>query len=349
MTKSYPKALLTVGVLALVLVFGVTSGSMAAKLITGKDIKENTIKSKNIKDGTLKKRDLSKKVKDQLNRTGATGPQGPQGEQGLQGEQGPQGVPGPQGAPGRDGTNGTNGKDAELVAWNTFSGAGTFAPALSMSGDLPDGLEATLPLGYVKMTGARSDVKVTEEGTYLVSIRAASNVTDLAGIMGGGLGDLSSLSGYFGIISPSMPISLAINGSNIGTVDAPKIKASLSATVDTEILSRSCLNIVVCNTTYAVTVTPGQPLDISNLWQLTLDPASCAGTEAGAACTTPVTVNVAVTRIDGAAAPFVSVPPYTVSFCTVVDSDSSEECTESRKAPRRGELKSFIRKLVPAA
>jgi len=44
MTKSYPKALLTVGVLALVLVFGVTSGSMAAKLITGKDIKENTIK-----------------------------------------------------------------------------------------------------------------------------------------------------------------------------------------------------------------------------------------------------------------------------------------------------------------
>ena len=61
----------------------------AADLITGKDIK----------DGTVKKADLAPKVRKQLNAPGPQGPQGPQGAQGLQGTSGTPGVPG---APGSD-------------------------------------------------------------------------------------------------------------------------------------------------------------------------------------------------------------------------------------------------------
>lgn len=64
-----------------------TGTATAAKLITGKDIK----------NGSIAEKDLSKKVQKKLKKVGQQGPAGPQGTQGLQGTQGPQGDRGPAG------------------------------------------------------------------------------------------------------------------------------------------------------------------------------------------------------------------------------------------------------------
>lgn len=75
--------------LALVLALGATSWAepardAAARLITGKKIK----------DGSVGQRDLARGVRAKLNRTGARGATGPTGAQGPQGLQGPQGPAG---------------------------------------------------------------------------------------------------------------------------------------------------------------------------------------------------------------------------------------------------------------
>ncbi len=85
------------------LVVGATSAT-AAKLITGKDIKNASLTSADIKDHTIKNQDigngkvykkkLSKAVRDQLNDTGAAG-----GTPGLPGPPGPKGDKGDKGDP----------------------------------------------------------------------------------------------------------------------------------------------------------------------------------------------------------------------------------------------------------
>lgn len=61
----------------------------AAKLITGKQIK----------DGTISSKDLSKAVRQQLARAGVAGPAGSAGPPGAKGEAGPKGEPGPSTGP----------------------------------------------------------------------------------------------------------------------------------------------------------------------------------------------------------------------------------------------------------
>jgi hypothetical protein len=81
--RTIPAALLAVVVLV-----GLVAGSAtAAKLITGKAIKNNTVTTQDIKDGSLRAVDLSAAAKSSLK--------------------------GQQGAPGVDGTNGTNGVDGK--------------------------------------------------------------------------------------------------------------------------------------------------------------------------------------------------------------------------------------------
>jgi hypothetical protein len=87
------------------LVAGATSAT-AAKLITGKDIKngsvtggdikKGSISNEDIENGTVYKKKLSKAVRDQLNATGASGgtpplpgPPGPKGDKGDKGDTGP--------------------------------------------------------------------------------------------------------------------------------------------------------------------------------------------------------------------------------------------------------------------
>src|SRR5690242_19109983 len=77
---------------ALVALFATMSGTaVAAKLITGKDVK----------NGSLQVKDLSAKARATLK--GATGPQGPAGPAGADGATGATGAAGPAGAPGISG------------------------------------------------------------------------------------------------------------------------------------------------------------------------------------------------------------------------------------------------------
>lgn len=76
----------TVAVIALVLSAG--AGATASMMITGKQIKNNTVTTKDIKNRTLKAKDLSLGAKNKLRgATGATGPAGPAGASGISGFQ----------------------------------------------------------------------------------------------------------------------------------------------------------------------------------------------------------------------------------------------------------------------
>lgn len=87
----------------------------AARKITGKQIKNDTVTSADIKDASLKAHDFAP---DQLP-AGAQGPAGPKGEQGPAGEQGPvgpkgdQGPAGPKGDPGIQGSPGAEGPQGQ--------------------------------------------------------------------------------------------------------------------------------------------------------------------------------------------------------------------------------------------
>lgn len=76
------------------LVIGVAGTATAAKLITGKDIKDGTITAKDIKPGAIGEKQLTGSVKSKLNANGAQGTQGPKGDTGATGQQGPKGDPG---------------------------------------------------------------------------------------------------------------------------------------------------------------------------------------------------------------------------------------------------------------
>src|SRR3954468_428906 len=80
----------------------VNAADAASRLLTGKQIKDNSITGGDIKNGTLAAKDfkpgvLPKLVSSGQGESGAkgdTGAQGPQGPAGLQGERGPQGEKG---------------------------------------------------------------------------------------------------------------------------------------------------------------------------------------------------------------------------------------------------------------
>jgi hypothetical protein len=91
-----------VAVIALVLSAG--AGATASMMITGKQIKNNSVTTKDIKNRTLKAKDLSLGAKKKLR--GATGPAG---ERGATGPAGPAGQVGPAGAAGAAGLPGLPG------------------------------------------------------------------------------------------------------------------------------------------------------------------------------------------------------------------------------------------------
>lgn len=110
---------------AVALTFTLTAGTSVRGLITGKDIKPDSITSRHLVDHTLQARDLSPALLARLRGqtgptgstgakgqtgpagpkgdTGAAGPAGPRGETGATGPAGPQGDPGPQGPKGDPG------------------------------------------------------------------------------------------------------------------------------------------------------------------------------------------------------------------------------------------------------
>jgi hypothetical protein len=89
-------------VVAFAALFAATSGTaVAAKLITGKQIANNSIGGADVKNGSLQAKDLSAKARAALQ--GAAGPQGATGPAGPKGADGAPGAPGAVGAPGLSG------------------------------------------------------------------------------------------------------------------------------------------------------------------------------------------------------------------------------------------------------
>src|SRR5688500_7729633 len=89
-----------VGVSAVLLALGLSSTSVAADLITGKEIKNGPIRTVAISREVTKKR-------------GRTGPAGPAGPVGAQGAAGPAGAAGAAGAVGPEGPEGPAGPQGE--------------------------------------------------------------------------------------------------------------------------------------------------------------------------------------------------------------------------------------------
>jgi hypothetical protein len=134
MRAGRPSAATVISLLALVM--SMSSGAMAAALITGADVENNSLTSSDIrndslrtvdvKDGSLLSRDFKLGQipagpagpggpEGPQGPGGPLGPQGPQGPGGPRGPQGPQGPSGPQGSPGTDGANGANGATRVVV------------------------------------------------------------------------------------------------------------------------------------------------------------------------------------------------------------------------------------------
>lgn len=88
-------------VAAVALMLAAGAGATASLLITGKQIKNNTVTTADIKNRTLKAKDLSLAAKKKLR--GAAGATGAQGATGPAGPAGPAGLPGLPGLPGLSG------------------------------------------------------------------------------------------------------------------------------------------------------------------------------------------------------------------------------------------------------
>lgn len=101
-------------VLAIFLLFALAPpAAVATRLITSKDIRNNTITSKDIRNGTVRDADLSAGVRTKLENKDVPGPRGPQGPEGERGQTGATGIQGPAGRPGADGQDGKPGRDGK--------------------------------------------------------------------------------------------------------------------------------------------------------------------------------------------------------------------------------------------
>jgi hypothetical protein len=163
--------------------FIVLGGSAAAatKLITGKQIKNNSISSADIKDRSLLRRDFKR---GQLVR----GPVGPQGVQGAQGQQGPQGPPGFsdafnqglfQGGPGLQLAAGswwveaqvdlsnTTGTSTDVTCTMTITAPGDAAPGKDVEAvTVPAGAKVVLPLIQIHQIPAAGSANVDCSGPF---------------------------------------------------------------------------------------------------------------------------------------------------------------------------------------
>ena len=87
--KPTARTALTIIVAVVALVVSAGAGATAARLITGKDIKNGTVTSADVKNKSLKAKDFSARAKSKLRgptgATGATGATGPQGAPGISG------------------------------------------------------------------------------------------------------------------------------------------------------------------------------------------------------------------------------------------------------------------------
>ena len=142
MTRN-PRTALTVIVAALALMLAAGTGATASLMISGKQIKDNSVTSQDIKNKSLKVKDLSRKAQAKLK--GATGATGATGERGATGPAGPAGPAGTTGLPGIPGLPGLDGLSGfEIVPVSTvLTGLSTG----SVTGACPAGKKALSAAG----------------------------------------------------------------------------------------------------------------------------------------------------------------------------------------------------------
>lgn len=151
----------TVVVASTLLLFSATSGATAALVITGKQIKDNTVTTKDIKNGSITTQDLSTSTLASLR--GATGPAGAPGTPGAAG---PAGAPGPVGAPGPGGAPGSVGAPG-------VSGYQLISRSIAVAPNTRGSVSATCPAGK-RILGATSFWLESYDGTQVALDDAAA-------------------------------------------------------------------------------------------------------------------------------------------------------------------------------
>ena len=121
--------------------------SSASRLITGKQVRNNSITGIDIKDRSLTDKDFKTPPRVSADgapgATGPTGPQGPAGAQGPEGDRGDTGASGQNGAPGEDGQDGARGQDGspDTEAQVLEKLKNVDGPGSGLNADQLDGLE----------------------------------------------------------------------------------------------------------------------------------------------------------------------------------------------------------------
>ena len=154
-------------VAAVILVFAFAGTATAAKLITGKQVKNNSLTGKDLKNGSVKAADLSAGAKKTL--IGAKGETGAKGDTGAAGAPGAKGDTGAAGAPGAKGDTGPAGPSAGFMGRANGLDTGT----------------AHSEYGWVNFAGAASDVVAARTTmTPDVELRATKLVVKLTAAPG---------------------------------------------------------------------------------------------------------------------------------------------------------------------
>lgn len=149
-----------VAILSLVLISAGTA--TAARLITGKDVKNSSLTGKDIKNKSVGAKDLSADVMASLN--AAAGPAGPAG---AVGPAGPAGAVGPAGAAGPAGP---------AVLTDVYAAS---APVKGLpNGELEVILDKVLPAGKPYLFTAKLNLQTTGIGQHLCELRSGPDVID---------------------------------------------------------------------------------------------------------------------------------------------------------------------------
>ncbi len=147
----------------------------AAKLMTGRDIADDSIMSKDIRNDSLRSKDIKNGSLRKKDFRAGHLPAGPQGETGLQGETGPQGATGetgaqgpagPQGETGPMGPVGAPGKDGDDALGATVTNR---EAVVELSAGSPEGSATVGCLGGERLIGGSVNILPDGSGTVSVS------------------------------------------------------------------------------------------------------------------------------------------------------------------------------------
>lgn len=176
-------------------------------------------------------------------------------------------------------------------------------------------IDEDLAVPTLHLVGDDDADAISEPGNYLVSVRAG---VDMSGA------------------DPDDPLGAIEGALGLLVLGTPITQDGSTVTLDMESMSRSCLVLLVCHSTFAVSVTEDQPLDL-DLQMLTLFGFPCLAEPVDGACETPMHANVVVSRMGGPTAQIDELPPMVI------------ELGAGRGEVSRRELRGMVRQLARSA